>query len=262
MRYAEPNYILKPSAIPNDPGYKYQWHYPLINLPQAWDITTGSGAVIVAVIDTGVLLDHPDLQGQLISGYDFISDPSIARDGDGRDPDPNDAGDLGRGNSSSFHGTHVAGTIAAATNNAMAWVASPGTPASCRCVSWDWRGGTSEDINQAILYAARLPNGSGTLPAKRADIINMSLGCACPSQAQQDVITQARNQGVIIIAAAGNDAQKGNPISYPASYTGVVSVGAVAMDKTRAPYSNFNAFVDIAAPGGDIESRPERGWLS
>jgi serine protease len=251
VRYAEPNYILKPSAVPNDRLYNLQWHYPLINLPQAWDITTGSSGVIVAVIDTGVLLAHPDLQGQLISGYDFISDPAIARDGDGRDPNPNDVGDLCCGASSSFHGTHVAGTIAAATNNGIG-VAG---------VAWNARimplralgagGGTNDDINQAILYAARLPNGSSTLPAQRASIINMSLGGPSFSQAQQDVVTQARNQGVIIIASAGNGAQQGNPISYPAAYTGVVSVGAVTIDKTRAPYSTFNAFVDIAAPGGD-----------
>ena len=249
--YAEPNYILKPSAVPNDPAYKYQWHYPLINLPQAWDITTGSSAVVVAVIDTGVLLAHPDLQGQLVGGYDFISDPTNAGDGNGRDTNPNDEGDLCCGASSSFHGTHVAGTIAAATNNAIgvAGVASRSRIMPLRVLGL--RGGTIDDINQAILYAARLPNGSGTLPAQRAGIINMSLGGPSFSAAQQDVVTQARNQGVIIIASAGNGALEGNPISYPAAYAGVVSVSAVAIDKTRAPYSSFNAFVDIAAPGGD-----------
>ena len=258
VRYAEPNYILKPSAVPNDQFYNFQWHYPLINLPQAWDITTGSSAVIVAVIDTGVLLAHPDLQGQLLGGYDFISDPSRARDGNGRDSNPNDVGDRCCNGSSSFHGTHVAGTIAAATNNGtgVAGVAWNARIMPLRVLGQG--GGTSDDINQAILYAARLTNGSGTLPAQRADIINMSLGCACFSQADQDVVTQARNQGVIIIAAAGNEAQKGNPIGYPAAYNGVVSVGAVAMDKTRAPYSSFNAFVDIAAPGGDT-SRDQNG---
>ncbi len=259
VRYAEPNYILKSSAVPNDPAYEFQWHYPLINLPQAWDITTGSSAVIVAVIDTGVLLAHPDLQGQLVSGYDFISNPSQALDGNGRDPDPNDPGDLCCASSSSFHGTHVAGTVAAATNN-VTGVAG---------IAWNARimplrvlglggSGTVDDINQAILYAARLPNGSGTLPAQRAAVINMSLGGPGFSQGQQDVTTQARNQGVIIIAAAGNEAKTGNPIEYPAGYNGVVSVGAVAIDKTRAPYSNFNAFVDIAAPGGDT-SRDQNG---
>jgi serine protease len=252
VRYAEPNYILKSSAVPNDRYYPRQWHYPLINLPQAWDITTGSGAVIVAVIDTGVLLDHPDLQGQLVSGYDFISDAASARDGDGPDQNPNDPGDQSSGGSSSFHGTHVAGTIAAATNNVtgVAGVAWNARVMPLRVLGKD--GGTINDINQAILYAARLPNSSGSLPAQRADIINMSLGGPDFSQGQQEVITKARDQGVIIFAAAGNEAQTGNQIGYPAAYDGVVSVGAVAIDKTRAPYSCFNAFVDIVAPGGNL----------
>jgi serine protease len=251
VRYAEPNYLLRSSAVPNDPGFSLQWHYPLINLPQAWDVTTGSGAGIVAVIDTGVLLNHPDLQGQLVNGYDFISDPSNARDGDGPDPNPNDPGDAAAGGSSSFHGTHVAGTIGAATNNVTGVSGAAWNTRIMPLRVLGTNGGSNNDVNQAILYAARLPNSSGTLPAQRADIINMSLGGPNFSQGQQEVITQARNEGVIIFAAAGNEALEGNAISYPAAYSGVVSVGAVAIDKTRAPYSCFNAFVDIAAPGGN-----------
>ncbi len=259
VRYAEPNYILRSSAVPNDPGYGFQWHYPLINLPQAWDITTGSSAVIVAVIDSGVLLAHPDLQGRLVGGYDFISDPFQALDGNGRDPDPDDPGDLCCGSFSSFHGTHVAGTVAAATNNAtgVAGIAWNTRIMPLRVLGFGG-GGTLDDINQAILYAARLPNGSGTLPPQRADVINLSLGGPGFSLGQQDVINQARGQGVIVIAAAGNSAQQGNPVEYPAAFNGVVSVAAVAIDKTRAPYSSFNAFVDIAAPGGDA-SRDQNG---
>jgi len=119
VRYAEPNFIRRPFFIPNDTNYPKQWHYPLINLPQAWDITKGSSSVIIAVIDTGILSKHPDFQGQLSpDGYDFISLPSIAQDGGGIDDDPEDEGDEMQGGSS-FHGTHVAGTIAAATNNAI-----------------------------------------------------------------------------------------------------------------------------------------------
>jgi serine protease len=248
--YAEPNYIRRRLATPVDTYYNLQWHYPLINLPAAWDITTGSNSVTVAVIDTGVLLGHPDLQGQLVAGYDFITDPANANDGNGPDNNPDDAGDHAMPDgSSSFHGTHVAGTIAASSN----------TPRGVAGVAWGARimplrvlgrrGGTSFDITQAVLFAARLTNSSGTLPAQRADIINLSLGGSGSSQAEQNAYTQARAAGSIIVAAAGNE---GNAVSfYPASYSGVISVSAVGLRRTLASYSNFGPNVDVAAPGGD-----------
>lgn len=253
VKSADLNYIFQPQLVPNDPYYVYQWHYPLINLPQAWDLETGtSNGVTVAVVDTGVLLSHPDLTGVLISGYDFISDPVRANDGDGIDPNPNDPGDAQTPGGSSFHGTHVAGTIAANTNNnlgvaGISWGASI-MPVRVLGVG----GGTSYDIMQGVSYAAGLPNDSGTTPAKRADIINLSLSCSsgCFSQTEQDVYTAARDQGVIIIAAAGNE--NTSQLSYPASYDGVVSVSAVGPDKNRAPYSNYGSEIDVAAPGGDM----------
>ncbi|MCU7905979.1 MAG: S8 family peptidase [Candidatus Thiodiazotropha sp. (ex Epidulcina cf. delphinae)] len=263
--YAEPNYILQPLAEPNDEYYGLQWHYPQINLPQAWDITTGDNSVIVAVIDTGVLLNHPDMAGQLVAGYDFISDPAMAADGDGIDSNPDDPGDGVQGGSSSFHGTHVSGTVAASSNNSQG-VAG---------VAWDARvmpirvlgrgGGTSYDFVQGIRYAAGLSNVSGTLPAQRADIINLSLGGSASDQTSRDAINAARNAGVMIIAAAGNE--NTSLLSYPASYEGVVSVSAVDINRNRAHYSNFGSVIDIAAPGGDRrvdlngDSRPD-GVLS
>ncbi|MBL0727444.1 S8 family serine peptidase [Piscinibacter sp. HJYY11] len=249
--YAEPNYIRHRMAVPNDQYYNLQWHYPLINLPAAWDITTGSNSVIVAVIDTGVLLGHPDLAGKLVPGYDFISDIGNANDGNGPDADPNDAGDNATPNGSSFHGTHVAGTIAASSNTTpsrgVAGVAWGARIMPLRVLGT--RGGTSFDITQAVLYAARLTNSSGTLPAQRADIMNLSLGGTGSSQAEQNAYNQARAAGVIIVAAAGND---GNAVpNYPASYDGVISVSAVGIRKTLASYSNFGSRVDVAAPGGD-----------
>ena len=257
IKSANPNYLLKPCTTPNDPLYQDQWHYQLINLPDAWEITRGSASVVVAVIDTGVLLDHPDLQGNLThngvsgDGYDFIQDADMARDGDGIDSNPYDVGDLGSGSQgSTFHGTHVAGTVSAVTDNNLG-VAG---------VGWNTRimplrvlgvgGGTSYDIVQAIRYAAGLPNDSNTLPSHKADIINLSLGGGSYSQDEQDVCTLARNAGVIIVAAAGNE----NSIqpSYPASYDGVVSVSAVDMNSNIAPYSNYGPYIDVAAPGGDM----------
>jgi len=250
----EPNYIRRIHRVPDDPFFVYQWHFNDISLPLAWDLPQGSSDVVVAIIDTGVLLGHPDLRNapgkpvKLLPGYDFISSAERANDGDGPDPDPNDPGDFAFGSSSSFHGTHVAGTVAARSDNGLG-VAG---------VSWNARimplralgidGGTSFDVTQAILYAAGLDNATGQLPAQRADIINMSLGSLFSSVLEQQAITDARAQGVIVIASAGNDASA-TP-SFPAAYNGVVAVSGTTLSRTLAPYSNHGSWVDIAAPGG------------
>jgi serine protease len=251
---ASPNFIYRAMREPNDTYYSYQEHYRQIRLPQAWDITTGTpatGDVIVAVIDTGLATDHEDFTDQLVSGYDFISDTASSRDGDGIDNDPNDPGTSEVPGESVFHGTHVAGTIAAASNNSRG-VAG---------VSWGAKimplrvlglggSGSSYDIEQAVRYAARLPNDSNTVPNQAADIINLSLGGAGFSQQSQDLYTQVRNSGVIIIAAAGNN--NSSELFYPASYDGVVSVSAMDWENDKAPYSNYGSAVDVGAPGGDL----------
>lgn len=252
VEYAEPNYIYRPLRVPNDTNYNLQWHYPLINLPQAWDITTGQlsdGDVIVAVIDSGVFLDHPDLQGKLVAGYDFISNISNARDGNGIDPDPDDVGDRSLLSNSSWHGTHVAGTVGAQSNNnrGVAGVSWDAKIMPLRVLGND--GGSVYDVLQAVLFAAGLPNDSGTVPTQRADIINLSLGGGGYSQVAQSIYTQARNTGVIVIAAAGN--RNTSAPSYPAAYDGVVSVSAIDFARNRSYYSNHGDRIDIAAPGGD-----------
>lgn len=248
---AEPNYINRALRAPNDEHYPLQWHYPLINLPDAWDVTTGSPNVTVAVIDTGVIIDHPDLAAKITSdSYDFISDPERAMDGDGIDGDPDDPGDDSQGGST-FHGTHVAGTVGAASDNnigvsGVAW----NTGIMAIRTLGKGEAGTTYDIIQGIRYAAGLDNDSGTTPDAPADIINLSLGGGSFSQAEQDALTKARNEGVIIIAAAGNSAETAP--SYPAAYDGVISVSAVDINATLSPYSNFGATIDVAAPGGDF----------
>jgi serine protease len=251
---ADLNYIRRATLAPNDSLYSRQWHYPLINLPQAWDVETGNNAVIVAVIDTGVLIDipHPDLTSRLTSnGYDFIKSTSISADGDGIDPNPHDPGDgdpfLG---GSSFHGTHVAGTIAATTDNNTGVAGVTWNTLIMPLRALGRGGGTSYDVMQCVKYAAGLPNDSLTIPSPIADVMNLSLGGGGFSQTEQNVFTEVHDvQGVIVIAAAGNESSS-SPF-YPAAYNNVVSVSAINFNKDLAWYSNFGSTIDVAAPGGD-----------
>ena len=266
FKTVQPNFMYRPLLVPDDELYQSgdQWHYDKIRMPEVWDETTGTGSTVVAIIDTGIRHDHPDISASISAdSYDFISDTGNAGDGDGIDNDPSDPGD-GTENplcvdaqySSSWHGTHVGGTVGATTNNATG-VAG---------INWDVElmdlrvlgcyGGSSYDIQQSILYAAGLTNSSGQLPSKKADVINMSLGGPGYDAFTESVIQDARNEGVIVIAASGNGAGSNFPgsVSYPASYEGVVSVGATTQSDTRASFSTYNEFVDIAAPGVGIWS--------
>jgi serine protease len=252
VRYAEPNYIRKAFATPNDTFFNLQWHYEQIGLPQAWDLTTGSDQVIVAVVDSGVLTNHPDLTAKLTgTGYDFVSDFNSAGDGDGIDDDPDDPGDqANQDGSSSFHGTHVAGTIAAATQN-NSGVAGAGWQTrvmAIRALGLNGQG-VDYDIAQGIRYAAGLPNDSVLVPDRPADVINLSLGGRTNSQVIAEAVKEARDQGIIIIAAAGNNAS--SQPTYPAANTGVVWVSAVDFAADLAFYSNYGDTIDVAAPGGD-----------
>ncbi len=250
--YAEPNYISHIDKVPNDPFYKYQWHYPYIKLPEAWDITTGSADTIVAIIDTGAKYAHPDLNPRLAGpgyDYDFITDPQISLDGDGPDANADDVGDDPNKQNSSYHGSHVAGTIGAATNDGAGLA---GVNWACRLMilrGLGAGGGTDYDIAQAILYAAKLQNGTGKTPLKRANVINMSLSSGGSSTTEANAIQAALNAGVIIVAAAGN---KGNSEPrYPAAYPGVIAVGATDLSGELAPYSNYGSHVSVVAPGGN-----------
>lgn len=251
--FAEPNYLRRALQAPSDPYYPLQWHYPLIHLAEAWDVTRGSSSVAVAVVDSGILSAHPDLSGKITgSGYDFISDAGRAMDGDGIDENPEDPGDGSIGGSL-FHGTHVAGIIAAATDNKTG-VSGVGWNARIMAIRALGRDGTgtSYDILQAVRYAAGLENDSGTTPENLADIINLSFGGEGFSLAEQDVYRLARQAGTILVASAGNSARD-TPF-YPAAYDGVTGVSAVDINAGLAPYSNFGPWIDAAAPGGDFST--------
>ncbi len=250
VRSATPNYMLKACIEPNDPNYDKQWHYPQINLPQTWNLTTGSTSVIVAVLDSGIASAHPEFTGRLIQGIDMISNPTVAGDGDGRDTNPEDAGDLETPQGSSYHGTHVAGTIGANGNDG-AGIAGVDWNCKLMTVRVLGRGGGSvDDIANGILWAAGLANDTGTVPAQRADVINMSLGGPGLNSVLQQACDAAAAAGVLLIAAAGND--NTNQPNSPAAFSSVLSVGAVDIQRVRAPYSNFNNTIDLWAPGGDM----------
>lgn len=267
VRYAEPDVILQASFIPNDPTFSQLW--PLreaavaaggLNAVDAWDITTGDPGLVVAVVDSGVLA-HADFAGRVLPGYDFVSSVAGANDGNGRDADATDSGDwisfseatqLGRtARPSSWHGTHVAGTIGATGNNG----------AGISGVNWRSRilpvrvlgkgGGYSSDIADGIAWAAGASVVGVPVNRTPARVINLSLGGGglC-SRTAQEAIDFATSRSAVVVVAAGNEATDAAN-SQPANCRGVISVAAVGLSGQRASYSNFGTAVTVSAPGGD-----------
>lgn len=276
--YAEPDLIkmvdgrahqmlLAPELTPNDTAFNQQWHYHYtagtsegLNLVNAWNLYTGSNSTVVAVIDTGVLLGHNDLAGKTVAGYDFIADVFVANDGNGRDSNPADPGDWILANEcgfahsaqdSSWHGTHVAGTIGAATNNNLG-VAG---------VNWNARilpvrvlgkcGGYTSDIVDGMRWSAGLAVTGVPANANPADVLNLSLGGEgnC-STTEQNAINAIVAAGSVVVVAAGND--NANAANYsPASCNNVITVAANDRTGDRAFYSNFGSVVEVTAPGGE-----------
>jgi serine protease len=278
VEYAEPDYIKRATFVPNDPSYPAQWHYyeaEGINAPAAWDITTGSAAIKVGVIDTGIT-DHPDLAGRWVGGYDFITNVTTANDGNGRDSDPHDPGDWEPANAcgpgsppfnSSWHGTHVAGTIGAASNNGLGvaginWV-SQIVPVRVlgRC------GGSTSDIADAMRWAAGLAVAGVPANANPVKVMNLSLGGSGPCGATfQNAINAVNAAGAIVVVAAGNSNANASNFS-PANCIGVVTVAATDRGGNRTFYSNFGSVVEISAPGGETNTNspspaPQNGVLS
>jgi serine protease len=275
VEYAEPDRMMRKAMTPNDTRYNEQWHYfesnGGINAPAAWDKATGSG-VVVAVVDTGYR-PHADLNANILPGYDFISDTFVANDGNGRDNDASDPGDwlnasdCGPGDPSSFessswHGTHVAGTIAAVTNNSsgVAGVAFNARVVPARVLGKC--GGYTSDIADAIVWTSGGSVSGVPANANPAKVINISLGGpgSCDTTTQ-NAINSARSRGTSVIVAAGNsNANAGN--FSPANCSGVVTVASVNRSGGRSYFSNFGSTVEVAAPGGDVRVSSSNGILS
>lgn len=270
------------SADPSDTEYSKQWDLfeekAGMNVPSAWETSTGRD-VTVAVIDTGYVT-HSELEPAIVPGYDFISSADRARDNDGRDASPADEGDWNgegecgpdsRARTSSWHGTHVAGTVAATTDN-EAGIAGIATDAAIQPIRVLGKcGGSLSDIADAIVWASggRVP-GVATNPSP-ANVINMSLGGPgqC-SRTTQRAIDGALQRGTTVVVASGNSNQDVSGFN-PANCTGVISVAASNRDGAKAFYSNFGDLIDITAPGGQTRGEgdtpgtittPENGILS
>ncbi|HET7077837.1 MAG TPA: S8 family serine peptidase [Chloroflexia bacterium] len=236
---ADPNLIRHIHALavtPNDPLYPVQWAYPRINAPAAWSTAQVPG-VIVAVLDTGLDLNHPEFAGRIVPGVNYARPGASPQDDNG-------------------HGTHIAGIIAGAGNNGvggagLAW------RASILPIKVADSGGnlTSEAWINGIAYAIQ----------HRAQVINMSFGGTTYSGSEQAAINDAWRAGLVVVGSAGNSGDGGNPVEYPASYDNVVSVAAIGSDNARAYYSEYNRFVDVTAPGGNARfsnDPPDRFILS
>ena len=272
--FAEPDLRRYAQAIPGDPLFPGQWYLQsapttpsAVDAVSAWDVTTGTSGVVVAVLDTGVRYDHPDLLpatsgGRLLPGYDFVRDPFKANDGDGWDPDPSDPGDWVTAaeaasgplsgctpDDSSWHGTRVAGIVGALSNNGRGiagttwngWLLPVRALGKC--------GGTDSDIIAAMLWAGGVPVDGAPANPYPARVINMSLGGrgAC-LQTYRNAISQLAARGTLVVASVGNE---GSVVVAPANCPGVVGVAGLRHVGTKVGFSNLGPGVALGAPGGN-----------
>ncbi|MGW7129126.1 S8 family peptidase [Streptomyces bobili] len=273
VAYVVPDRLNTAKADPNDTEYAKQWDlYEAaagMNVPGAWTTATGTG-VTVAVIDTGYVA-HTDLAANIVGGYDFIADTAVSVDGNGRDSNPADPGDYYAANecgsgipasNSSWHGTHVAGTIAAVTNNSkgIAGIAHGAKISPVRVLGKC--GGYDSDIIDAITWASGGTVSGVPANTNVAKVINMSLGGdgACTS-ATQSAINAAVSRGTTVAVAAGNE--NDNVANHsPGNCNNVISVAATSRTGAKASYSNYGSLVDISAPGGQTSTGTANGILS
>lgn len=229
VKYAEPNFRRYASAVPNDPLFNLQYGLPQIDAPDAWNLTVGQPGSIVAVVDTGVMSNHPDLAGKLLNGYNFVDNNSNWNDDNG-------------------HGTHVAGIAAAITNNGIGVAGTAPLNRILPVKSLNADGyGTIETLARGIVYAAD----------QGASVINMSFGSAAYSSLEEEACNYALSKGSVLVAAAGNAGTTAP--QYPAYLNSVLSVAATDENDQKADFSTYGQWVEVAAPGVDILSTYNNG---
>ena len=244
VAYAEPDYLAYAAGAlavparqstpplsaqgvqPNDTFWTAQWSLRRVQAPLAWELTQGASSTVVAVVDSGIDLAHPEFAGRLQAGFDYVEWDTVPQDQYG-------------------HGTHVAGVIAAAGNNGLGVAGSAWVVQLVPLRALDRTGvGTASNIALAVQAATN----------RRVDVINLSLALSGPSTTVQNAIVAASNSGILIVAAAGNDSLPGQwpaPVSYPAAYPEVIAVAATTRWEDRAGYSNGGPEMELAAPGGE-----------
>jgi len=244
VEYAEPDYIARQADAPDDPRYGEQWALQKIQIEGAWTVVTGTSAIVIAMVDSGIDLEHPDLAPNLWTNPGEVPDNGVDDDGNGFVDDvrgwnfiaaTNDVGD------DNGHGTLVAGIVAARTDNGTGIA---GVCGQCRImpVKVMQPSGVANysDIAAGVAYAA----------AKGARVINLSLGGYAHSRALQDAIAYAVSQNAVVVGGVGND-NTSRPF-YPAAYDDVIAVAGTTISDTRAAFSNYGPWVDLSAPGEDI----------
>jgi subtilisin family serine protease/flagellar hook assembly protein FlgD len=227
-----PAVLRYPTSVPNDTYFasEQSTYLNAVNAPAAWSAEPGSPSVKIAIVDTGVDTGHPDLAGKIVGQYNAVDGSGNVTDATG-------------------HGTFVAGVAAAVTNNALG-VAGAGDASSLLAVK-------VEDVNGDI-YSDAVAAGVTWATDHGAKIINLSLGSAQSDPTEQAAITYAQNHGVVVVAAAGNSGNSGNPVSYPAGYPSVLAVGATDAQGGRATFSEYGNWVSVGAPGVNIFSTAPR----
>lgn len=231
VEFAEPNYIVRALEIPNDPGFGNQWGLSKINMPLAWDITKGNSNLIIAIVDSGIDLDHPDFScivtsgaSKLTAGWNYIANNNNPNDDNG-------------------HGSHVAGIAGACTNNSTGVAGMAPNVRLMPVKVLDSNGnGTSASVANGVTFAVN--NG--------AKIINLSLGAPSVGSVIENAVNYAYSQGRLVVAASGNTAS--TPLLYPAAFEHVMAVGSTTPSDTRSWFSTYGAGLDVVAPGSDIYS--------